>query len=100
MATLSSHANMYNTCLRILRHEGYRLWVQPRPDKNGAVMPRSLIWWAEKAGYEFSANNPIELLGLVSIYEHKRPTDYHRYWWQVEGPDIWDELYQEVSNGS
>lgn len=100
MATLSSHANMYNTCLRILRREGYRLWVQPKSDKNGTVIPRALIWWAEKAGYEFSASNPIELLGLVSIYELKQPSEYQHYWWQVEGADIWEELYQEVSNES
>lgn len=90
---------MYNTCLRILRRKGYRLWVQPR-DKVGPVMPRSLIWWAEKGSYQFSAGNPIELLGLAAIYEHKQPTEYHRYWWQVEGPDIWEELYQEVVDDS
>ena len=32
MASLGSHRNVYNTCLRILRQRGYRLWVEGELD--------------------------------------------------------------------
>ncbi len=66
MASLSSHANVHNTCLRILRQRGYRLWVEGELDEDG-MYPNDLAWMAEKNGYTFHADNPIELLGLTGI---------------------------------
>lgn len=50
------------------------------------------LWIAEKDDYDFLADNPIELLGLVGIYEHKQPTEDVPYWWAERGEDIWEEL--------
>jgi hypothetical protein len=86
MAALVGSGNVYNTCLRIMRSRGYSLTFESTEND-------FFQWWAEKNGYDFVANNPIELLGLVSIYEYHQPdgppTDY---WWSVDGSNIYDEL--------
>lgn len=96
MASLGSHANVYNTCLRILRQRGYRLWVEGELDAND-MYPTDLAWMAEKNGETFQADNPIELLGLAAIYEYVAPVgETQSYWWVAEGPDIRDELLKKA----
>ncbi len=51
---------------RVLRQRGYRLWVEGELDEDG-MYPNDLAWMAEKNGYTFHADNPIELLGLTGI---------------------------------
>jgi len=51
MASLASHANVENTCLRILRERGYRLWVEGDPNDDLYVG-----WCAEKEGYSYLPN--------------------------------------------
>jgi hypothetical protein len=93
MDMLSSHANVYNTCLLILRERGYKLRVEGEQDGEGMIIPTSLNWVAIDDGYQMNADNPIELLGLVTIYElRKAGPDPKPYWWNVSGPDIYDEL--------
>jgi len=53
---------------------------------------------AERDGFSLSGDNPIELLGLVAIYEEIRPTEDRPYWWS--GPNdslrVWDRLTDEA----
>ena len=49
-------------------------------------------WFAKKEDWEFMADDPIQLLGLVSIYEHHSPTDKTEYWWKIDEPDLLGEL--------
>ena len=94
MASLASALNVYNTCLRILRVRGYELWIKEvgKDENNLAIID----YWARKGDQDFVAPNPIELLGLVTIYEFKNPlTAPDNYWWGVEGEDIWDELFEK-----
>jgi hypothetical protein len=88
---LASNANVYNTCLRILRARGFALEVSGEPEPDGSY-PASCNWIARKDGFYFCGDNPIELLGLVAIFDHVRPTADESYWWAVKGPDIWREL--------
>jgi hypothetical protein len=90
---LASHANVYNTCLRILRSRGFELEVVGEPGPEGGY-PASCQWIARKGGFYFCGDNPIELLGLVAVYDHVRPAADEPYWWAVEGPDVWTELLQ------
>lgn len=92
MASLISHANVYNTSLRILRQKGYKLTLQATEDANGGIVLGPYSWNAEKDDFTFAAGTPIELLGLVTIYEVKNPASDEDYWWVVDGPNIWDEL--------
>ena len=89
MAALSSHPNTWSTCLRILRQKGYRLskhYDSFFDDEPG------YHYRAEKDGYDFVADNPLELLGLTNIYEFVQPSDWKPYWWAIEGEDIENEL--------
>lgn len=54
--------NTQNPALIILSEKGYRLWVEEHVD-------RSLSWNADKGGRLFSATDPVELLGLVCLWE-------------------------------
>lgn len=91
MASLATAGNVHSTCLRILRARGYALAreIGRYEEDDGPHGYR-----AEKDGFSFSADNPIELLGLVAIYEHVAPAADEPYWWHVEGPNIEDELLE------
>jgi len=100
MAALFSHMNVYNTCLIILRLKGYKLWVESKYDQDGCLDPSSTFWIAEKNGYDFMAYNPVELLGLISIYEFKEPkASPEPYWWSIDGSDIYTELISNAVIG-
>ena len=90
--SLSSHPNVCNTCLRILRGRGYALRLEGDPD--GSTL--DMLWVAQKNDFVFKAHNPIELLGLTAVYEFVQPSKDQPYWWQVDGPDIWQELRDQV----
>ncbi len=86
MPDLSSYLNVYNTALVVLERQG---WVL-RYDKEHEW------WFAQKDGWEFLADNPIELLGLVGIYEHHGPKEKREYWWKIDEPDLLSHLDPEV----
>lgn len=90
---LSSHINVWNTCLLILRQRGFALRVEGELGADGCY-PTDALWTAKKDGFYFCADNPIELLGLVAVYDYVRPREDLPYWWQVEGPDLYTELME------
>ena len=79
MPALSSYSNVVNTCLLILREKGWRFWIVDKGKQSEA-------FWAEKDGWDLLGCSPIELLGLVAIFERKKPKRYKEYWWREEGP--------------
>jgi hypothetical protein len=85
---LSSHLNVYNTCLRILRNRGFQL----RLEEATTDADSDELWIAEKGEFRFMADNPIELLGLTAIFDYVHPKEDVPYWWTVKGPDIQKEL--------
>ncbi len=88
MASLSSALNVYNTCLLILRKQGYILWTKE--------INTETMWFAKKNEYDFAAYSPIELLGLVSICEYQKTEPLPKdYWWKVEGEN--DELLEKYN---
>jgi hypothetical protein len=90
---LGSHVNVYNTCLRILRARGFELEVSGEPEPDGSY-PVVCQWIARKGDFYFCGDNPIELLGLVAVYDYVRPDEDRPYWWTVEGSDLWSELME------
>lgn len=90
---LWSHPNVYNTCLRILRSRGFELEVRGEPEPDGCY-PVACHWIARKGDFYFCGDNPIELLGLVAVYDHVQPAGDTSYWWSVKGPDIRSELLE------
>lgn len=57
--------NTYNSALNILRQKEYSLYLMPdkREDYYGC-------YWAIKEDRDFIAENPLSLLGLVTLWEH------------------------------
>ena len=82
---LSSCPNVFNTCLVLLRREGFNLAYDKAND----------MWSAEKEGFSFRADNPIKLLGLAAIYQKIQPKEQKEYWWQIHEPNILAELDPE-----
>lgn len=94
---LASHLNVFNSCLRILRAKGYELSVSGERTPDGGL-PYEAHWIAERDGFYFCGDNPIELLGLVAIYDHVQPAADEPYWWRVHDSDedLWAELLETL----
>jgi len=82
MPALSEHANVHNTMLVILQEKGYALWYDKASD----------LYYAEKNGWDFAANSPCSLLGLVAAFEYEHPTEYREYWWRKDEPELFRKL--------
>lgn len=76
MPSLSEYVNVYDSVLEVLRKKGFWVWMDEHTD----------MFCAEKDGWDFMAENPISLLGLVALFEHLGPDTYKEYWWKLEGP--------------
>ena len=50
------------------------------------------MYCAQKNGWDFMAYSPCGLLGLVNIYEFKKPAIYKEYWWRDNEKDLLDNL--------
>ncbi len=71
MPALSSYLNVYSSAVAVLHDQGYRVWTDQTDH-----------WFAERDGWDFSADNPIELLGLAAIHGARAPEHFKEYWWQ------------------
>ncbi|WP_104815628.1 hypothetical protein [Kitasatospora sp. MMS16-BH015] len=91
MPRLSSHVNVWETCLQLLERRGYALRVVPAEEEGEPDE-----WYAEKDGYTLLADTPVELLGLAAVYEDVRPEAPVDYWWRAktdrEAPRLLDRL--------
>ena len=86
MAALAEYSNVYNTALILMDQKGYRLWYDRKKE----------LYCAEKDGWDFMAESPLSLLGIVAIFEQKSPSTYREYWWKEEGKDIYQNLPEQA----
>ncbi|WP_218057934.1 MULTISPECIES: hypothetical protein [unclassified Gilliamella] len=82
MPALSEYSNISNTVFNILNKKGYQIWYDERLK----------MYCAERNGWDFMADSPSGLLGLVSIYEFKQPAIYKEYWWKDDNKSLLDNL--------
>lgn len=82
MPALAEYANVQNTALLILQTKGFQCWFQESNE----------TYCAERDGWDFMADSPLGLLGLIAIYEFKQPTSCPEYWWREEGAWLLDSL--------
>jgi hypothetical protein len=82
MPALGEYSNVYNTAILILQRKGFRVWYDEATD----------TYCCERDGWDFMANTPTSLLGLVAIFEYKQPATYREYWWREEGPFVYPDL--------
>jgi hypothetical protein len=71
MPTLSQYTNVYNTAVALLRKKGFQVWRD-----------EGQRYWAERDGWDFLADDPVGLLGLVAIFEARCPPEWTEYWWR------------------
>lgn len=76
MPALGAAANVLNTALVVIQRKGFHVWSDKTEN----------YWYAEKDGWDFMADDPIQLLGLIAIFEHQKPTEFREYWWQIQEP--------------
>ncbi|KDN09921.1 MULTISPECIES: hypothetical protein [unclassified Gilliamella] len=50
------------------------------------------MYCAEKNGWDFIADSPSGLLGLIRIYEFKKPAIYKEYWWKDDDKNLLNNL--------
>jgi hypothetical protein len=86
MPNLSYYSNVHNTALVILQRKGYRVWTKPNAKGDGKWI------CAEKDGWDFLAGDPVQLLGIVSIFEFHQPSDCPDYWWKIDDPWLCDSI--------
>jgi hypothetical protein len=72
MPALSEYTNVYNTAVNILHKKGFSVWYDDKQH----------LFWAEREGWDFCSESPCGLLGLVAIYEYKKPDACSDYWWK------------------
>jgi hypothetical protein len=82
MPALSEYTNVYNTALVVLQQKGFQVWYDKKLD----------AYLAEKDGWDFLSQTPCGLLGVIAIFEHKRPSAYGEYWWKEDEPDLFQKL--------
>lgn len=80
MLALPMYSNLINTVLNILARKGFRMWYDEALK----------MYCAEKDGWDFMADSPSGLLGLVAIYEFKQPTQYENDWWKDNDKDFYE----------
>jgi hypothetical protein len=82
--------NTYGPSLLALRARGYRLVLEYTKidNKSDPFYPYKADEQAEKDGWSFSATTPLELLGLVTIWEVRGDAWHTR----SEEPNIYEEL--------
>lgn len=84
---------IWNPALITLREKGYDLGIYEPSDDPREILTEGDIgfWWANKNSHEFVASSPLELLGLVAIWEYRGDE-----WRRSSDPDIKDELLEET----
>jgi hypothetical protein len=86
--------NTHNPALITLKKKGYELWIDPPKTEEGEVdlsQHEIGLWWAKKQEHEFYADDPLSLLGLVSIWESRGDS-----WINEDDVDIYDQLLTET----
>ena len=86
MPSLSEYRNVDNTAFNVLKAKGFTIWYDEE----------SALYCAEKDGWDFMADTPCALLGLVAIYEWKKPEVYSEYWWKDPGSDATESLSRKA----
>ena len=82
MPALSEYTNVYDTALKVLNKKGYQFWFDEELE----------LFCAEKEGWDFMAESPCSLLGVIAIYEFVNPKEFKEYWWKVEGENLYNSI--------
>ena len=76
MPALSEYTNVYGIALAHLERLGFQVWHDKQAD----------LFCAERDGWDFMAESPVGLLGLVKLWELAQPEAWSEYWWRTVEP--------------
>jgi hypothetical protein len=62
---IGDHPNLYNRALTIIKRKGYELFLFPVKED----YPSAGVFYAKKGNRNFSADDPLRLLGIINIWE-------------------------------
>ena len=88
-----SYPNVWNSCLLLGASKGFSFRLIGKPDNEGFAS--CVTWEATKDGVRLKGDTPIELAGLISLYEYHQPTKGKDYWWRIEGDDLLGKVRRE-----
>lgn len=74
MPALGEYPNVWDSAIAVLEEKGFDVWRDEAAE----------VFWAQRGGWDFLADSPIALLGLVAIYEQREPGSYTEYWWKAQ----------------
>ncbi|MEV7973955.1 hypothetical protein [Cellulomonas sp. NPDC089187] len=77
MPALSEYSNVEASAIEVLRRKGFQVWRDAQRECYGA----------ERDGWDFLADSPTALLGLVGLFEYIGPDVHSEYWWRVARDD-------------
>lgn len=84
---MTDHPNLYNWALTILRNKGFKLLIWPDPEDKDSSNDH---YYAKKGDRDFNAEDPLRLLGMISIWENYGDEWYHEPLIPVE--NVWKVL--------
>lgn len=79
---LADAGNTYHRALAVVRSKSYHIYYYPSGDEEGGG-----DFWAIKDKRDFIAAGPLELLGLITMWEH-----FGDDWQALDVPDIYGEV--------
>ena len=89
MNKIASHVNLFDDCLRLVVFKGWEISFEVGLDFEETYS-------ATKDEFSLCADNPIELLGLVTLAENARFDKNDPWWGFVPGDDdIWNNLLKK-----
>jgi hypothetical protein len=62
---MTDHPNLYNKALTIIKRKGFELFLWPAPKKNISLG----TFIASKENCDFFAEDPLRLIGMITIWE-------------------------------
>ena len=72
MPTLSDYTNVYDVAIEIILEQGFQVWYDREEQ----------LFYCERDGWDFAAESPSALLGIVSVYSFIQPDTYCESWWK------------------
>lgn len=73
ISSMTAHINLYDRALTIIKKKGYELFLYPNNIDDSNIG----IYFARKDKRDFNADDPLTLLGMITI-------------WEEQGDDWWD----------
>lgn len=93
---MTDHTNLYNKALTMIKRKGFELFLRP-DETDEESFTRFGVFFAKKGNRNFNADDPLRLLGMISIWE-EHGDDWNRnpkYKSERIRAELMDEAYPD-----